>query len=149
MVADKVIVFDIDGTLANAEHRMHWVSSHPKNWKACDAAIPNDTPHDDIVWLLQLLASNNNRIILCTGRSESTRSVTEKWLNDYVGYCDALYMRKDGDYRKDSVVKVELLEKIIYDYGKKPFIWFDDRQQVVDAIREQGIRVLQVAPGDF
>jgi hypothetical protein len=57
-------------------------------------------------------------------------------------------MRSIGDFRKDSIVKVELLQQIIYDYGK-PYLWFDDRQQVVDAIRAEGVRVLQVAPGDF
>jgi hypothetical protein len=43
---------------------------------------------------------------------------------------------------------VELLNDIIGNYGK-PWLWFDDRQQVVDAIRAQGVRVMQVAPGDF
>lgn len=144
----KVFVFDIDGTLANNQHRTYWISSYPKNWKACDAAIPYDTPHQDIIWLLDTLVRPDSRIILCTGRSESTRQVTEEWLKKHSVYWDNLYMRKDGDYRKDSIVKVELLKQITFDYAK-PYIWFDDRQQVVDAIRDQGIRVLQVAPGDF
>lgn len=147
-MVNKVIVFDIDGTLANAEHRMHWVSSKPKNWSACDAAIPQDEPHDDIIWLLHMLDSTDNRIIICTGRSENVRDVTEAWLKEHVYNYDALYMRKSGDFRKDSIVKTELLQQIVRDYGK-PYLWFDDRQQVVDTIRAEGIRVLQVAPGDF
>jgi uncharacterized HAD superfamily protein len=143
----KVVVFDIDGTLANADHRMHWVSSKPKNWKACDAAIPQDTVHTDIAWILDFLPLDT-RVILCTGRSENVRTVTEEWLrNNDIEY-NALYMRLSGDFRKDYIVKVELLQQIINDYGK-PYLWFDDRQQVVDAIRAEGIRVLQVAPGDF
>jgi phosphoglycolate phosphatase-like HAD superfamily hydrolase len=145
-MAEKVIVFDIDGTLANSQHRMHWVSSKPKNWRACDAAIPQDTVFEDIRWLLHSLSSN--RIIICTGRSESTRKVTEQWLADNDISYSALYMRKEGDYRKDSIIKAELLYQIMFDYSK-PYLWFDDRQQVVDAIRAEGIRVLQVAPGDF
>ena len=47
----KVIVFDIDGTLANIEHRRAFVATKPKNWKAFNAGIVNDTPHEDIVWL--------------------------------------------------------------------------------------------------
>ena len=143
----KVVVFDLDGTLANAEHRMHWVSSKPKNWSACDAAIPQDTLHTDIAWILDLLPLDT-RVILCTGRSESVREVTEHWLKDNSIYYNSLYMRSVNDFRKDSIVKVELLQQIIYDYGK-PYLWFDDRQQVVDALRAEGIRVLQVAPGDF
>jgi hypothetical protein len=59
-----------------------------------------------------------------------------------------MYMRRAKDYRPDSVVKVELLERITHDYAR-PWLWIDDRQQVVDAIRAQGVRVLQVAEGDF
>jgi hypothetical protein len=57
-------------------------------------------------------------------------------------------MRAEKDNRKDSIVKVEFLHDITRDWGW-PYLWVDDRQQVVDAIREQGVRVLQVAPGDF
>ena len=142
-----VVVFDLDGTLANSNHRMHWVSSKPKNWPACDAAIHQDTVHDDIAWILDLLPVDT-RVILCTGRSESVREVTEEWLRSNRIYYNSLYMRSVNDYRKDSIVKVELLHQITQDYGK-PYLWFDDRQQVVDALRDEGIRVLQVAPGDF
>jgi len=57
-------------------------------------------------------------------------------------------MRASGDNRKDSIVKVELLHDIQRDWAW-PWLWIDDRDQVVKAIREQGVRVLQVAPGDF
>jgi len=143
----KVVVFDLDGTLANSDHRMHWVSSKPKNWEACDAAIPQDTVHQDITWILSCLPLDT-RVILCTGRSENVRDVTEQWLRANDIQYNALYMRSINDYRQDSIVKVELLQQITYDYGR-PYLWFDDRQQVVDALRAEGIRVLQVAPGDF
>jgi len=41
-----------------------------------------------------------------------------------------------------------LLEQIRDEWGE-PFLWFDDRNRVVDAMREEGIRVLQVQPGNF
>ena len=37
-----LVVFDIDGTLAKIDHRLGFVRSKPKNWKAFDAGIPND-----------------------------------------------------------------------------------------------------------
>ena len=144
----RAIVFDIDGTLANTEHRKHWVASKPKNWAAWNAGMVFDTLHADIVELLNMFAARGDRIILCSGRGEETRGVTEQWLADNEIYYHALYMRAEKDYRKDSIVKVELLEQIRNDYCE-PFVWFDDRQQVVDAIRACGVRVLQVAPGDF
>lgn len=149
MFTGKVIVFDLDGTICNVNHRRHWVASKPKNWAAWNASIPNDTPHDDIVWMLESFHLRaDTRIVLCSGRGEENRTVTEQWLEDHFIHYDALYMRAERDNRKDSIVKVELLARIREDYGN-PFIWFDDRNQVVDAIREQGVRVCQVAPGDF
>lgn len=149
MFTGKVIVFDIDGTLANVDHRRHWVASKPRNWAAWNASMPNDIPHDDIVWMWSAFAHMpNNRIILASGRGEDHRSVTEQWLAKHGIFYDALYMRAAKDNRKDSIVKVEFLQQIRYDYGN-PWLWFDDRQQVVDAIRAEGVRVCQVAPGDF
>jgi phosphoglycolate phosphatase-like HAD superfamily hydrolase len=143
-----VIVFDIDGTLANNDHRSHWIASNPKNWRASDLGIPDDSTYEDIVWLLNTFLRVDCTILLCSGRSEDTRTVTEDWLSKHSIKYTKLYMRSSKDYRKDSIVKVELLYKIIEEFGK-PYLWIDDRQQVVDALRDQGIRVLQVAPGDF
>ena len=144
----KIIVFDIDGTLANIEHRRGFVASKPKNFKAFNAAIPLDTPHEEIVFLAQTFAEQGHTVLLCSGRGEGERDVTVKQMNDFGVDFLKLFMRKAGDYRKDSIVKVELLQQIREQFGE-PFLWFDDRQQVVDAIRAEGIKVCQVAPGDF
>lgn len=144
----KIVVFDIDGTLANVDHRRQFVASRPKNWAAWNAGIPNDTVNEDIKWMLNSFLDADATIILCSGRGEETRAVTEQWLRDNAIYSAALFMRKAKDYRKDSIVKVELLQQIREQWGE-PFLWVDDRTQVVDAIRAEGIRVLQVAPGDF
>lgn len=57
-------------------------------------------------------------------------------------------MRPEGDERKDSIVKQEIYEKYIKDRYNVRFV-LDDRNQVVDMWREVGLKVLQVAPGDF
>lgn len=143
-----IIVFDIDGTLANVDHRRQFVATKPKNWPAWNAGMKNDSVHEDIAFLLDSFAEKDCVIILCSGRGEESRAVTEQWLADNDLPFRQLYMRSEGDYRKDSIVKVELLQQIRKDWGN-PFLWFDDRKQVVDAIRAEGVRVLQVAPGDF
>jgi predicted ATPase len=145
---NKIIVFDIDGTLANIEHRRAFVATKPKNWKAFNAGIVNDTPHEDIVWLAQSFDNGLNKIVLCSGRGEEHRIVTEKQMRDFDVPFNALYMRPAKDHRPDDIIKVELLQQIRSEFGK-PFLWFDDRNRVVDAIRAEGVRVLQVAPGDF
>lgn len=145
----KIIVFDIDGTLADVTHRRQYVATKPKNWAAWNAGMSRDTVHEDIRWMLMKFYRNPGvEIIICSGRGEENREVTETWLNENRIPFTELYMRKEKDYRQDYIVKVELLAQIREDYGN-PFLWIDDRQQVVDAIRAQGVRVLQVAPGDF
>ena len=58
----KVIVFDIDGTLANIEHRRSFVATKPKNWKAFNAGIVNDTPHEDLVELTWMFHSQLHQV---------------------------------------------------------------------------------------
>lgn len=145
---NKIVVFDLDGTLANIEHRRNYVATKPRNWNAFNAAIIHDSPYEDMVTLSRIMHNSGYGIILCSGRSDDTREVTEKQMDNFgVPFLD-LFMRKYQDYRDDGIVKVELLHKIRSKYGE-PFLWFDDRNRVVEAIRAEGVRVLQVAPGDF
>jgi len=145
----SVVVFDIDGTIADNSHRQHHLMGGKKDWKSYNATMSKDGLIEDVAVLLITLAMNNH-IILCTGREEVYREVTQRWLEEqYLArYAKDIFMRPEKDYRSDAIVKVELLNAIKAKYVK-PWLWFDDRQQVVDAIRAQGIRVLQVAPGDF
>jgi len=145
----KTIVFDIDGTLSNASHRQHFVRSKPRNWKAFAAGIPNDPPHEDIIWLLKLIISDmNNNVFIVSARSEDERADTELWLRKHKIPYDTLFMRASKDYRDDSIIKAEILAKLIA-MGRTPYMVFDDRNKVVNMWRDNGIRCLQVAPGDF
>lgn len=144
----RIIVFDIDGTLSNLHHRRHLVEAKPKDWKAFNDGMALDEPHDDVVDLLLLFYMKNYKVVLCTGRDEDYKQVTKDWLMKHDIPFDAIYMRKSKDRRGDDIIKVELLEEIRGDFGE-PWLWFDDRNRVVDAVRAAGVRVMQVAPGDF
>ena len=142
-----LVVFDIDGTLANIDHRLDYVRSKPKNWKAFDAGIPNDKvnlPVAEIFWSLKEVVGND--IIFASGRNERSRQATEDWLqdNNLWDYHSKLYMRKADDFRSDDIVKQEILDQIIADYGKKPDMVFDDRPRVVRMWRDNGIFVFNV-----
>lgn len=145
----RVVVFDIDGTIADNKHRTHYLMGDKKDWKSYNAHMLDDDPIYDVIKLLKEL-SVLHTIILCTGREEVYRQVTWDWLDHHQisNHISGVYMRYTKDYRSDAIVKVELLNDIRNMYGE-PWLWFDDRNQVVDAIRAQGVRVMQVAPGDF
>ena len=137
-----LVVFDIDGTLANIEHRLGYVRSKPKNWAAFDAGIPNDKVNAPVAAVFHQMVDAGHAVILASGRNERSRAATEQWLaeNKLRGY-QKLYMRKADDFRGDDIVKQEILDEIIRDYGKKPDMVFDDRKRVVDMWRRNGIWV--------
>ncbi len=141
----KAIIVDIDGTLANCEHRRAHLDD--KNWPAFYGAMGDDTLN---AWCEQLIGALRCEltVILCSGRPEDYRRVTETWLTFHeIGY-DHLFMRGTGDYRKDSIVKEEILHREILPKWDIVFA-VDDRKQVVEMWRKNGIVCLQCAEGDF
>jgi len=146
----KDCIFDVDGTLANIQHRIHHIKEKPKSWRRFREGIPEDTPHEDIFWLLHTFHSVGCRILIASGRSEYEREATTAWLHKQgiEGKYEKLYMRPKDDYRADYIIKQEILEEMRRD-GYDPVIAIDDRNQVTKMWRDNGIRCLQVAEGDF
>lgn len=134
---EPTIVCDIDGTLA------HMVDRGPYDWNR----VGEDTLDLQIASLLGIL-KGMYQVILLSGRDSVCRPETEQWLaTNNVSY-DELYMRGAGDNRKDSIVKKELLVNYVLPSARIEFI-LDDRNQVVEMWRQMGLKVLQVAEGDF
>lgn len=142
------IICDIDGTLADIEHRRHYVTSKPKNWPAFQSLAHKDVPFEPIAVLVRSLATLAHRIILCSGRGEQERVTTEAWLAKHQITHSKLYMRAEKDYRADDVIKEELLDRMLAD-GFRPQIVFDDRARCVALWRRRGIICAQVAEGNF
>lgn len=148
--SNKLILTDLDGTLADISHRQHFLEIKPRNWTAFLKAEEKmkDLPFNDVIWLINLLYTLGNTVLVATARSEDERPESEKWLKKHGVLYHEMYMRESNDYRDDSIVKKEMLEKIENKYGT-PFMVFDDRDRVVDMWRKNGIRCFQCAPGDF
>ena len=146
------IICDLDGTLADCEHRVHHVRGKPKNWDAFFAGVRNDGVNYPVLLLLDKFTNYGDdwqyNIIFCSGRPERCRADTEWWLREVCDIPDfILLMRKDGDFRADNIVKQEILDKHI-DKSRVLFV-LDDRQQVVDMWRANGLTCFQVAEGNF
>lgn len=141
-------IVDIDGTVANTEQRIHYITNGHKDWAAWHANAHKDEPIKQMVELLDMAVDTDIKIVLCTGRDEKCRQDTIDWFDNNDIPFDALYMRKAGDRRDDDVVKYELLQQIRAD-GYDPILVFDDRDRVVKMWRSQGLRCFQVQEGDF
>lgn len=141
-------ICDIDGTVADLGHRLHYIKTKPKNWKAFEAGISRDRPIERIVNQVKEMQKMGGNLLMCSGRGEQTRKDTEDWLEDNGLHPTKLYMRPEGDYRKDSIIKAELLQEIYKD-GWKPKFVLDDRDQVVEMWRSKKLVCIQVNYGNF
>ncbi|WP_325050350.1 phosphatase domain-containing protein [Hyphobacterium indicum] len=141
----RTIIFDIDGTLANIDHRREVLAKQPINWELFFSRMIDDKPNTEIVELYKLIHGTKLfNSIIATGRPERYRPVTEKWLASNEIEFDHLMMRPDGDYRPDYKIKAEMLAKLLRKGSDIAFV-VDDRKSVVDMWRSNNILCLQCA----
>ena len=153
----RAFIFDIDGVLADASHRVHFIKQDPPDWdsffKDIDKYMPIKAGVDMVYFLYRF-----GKILFVTGRQEKHRKETIDWLAYNLGYGspesqksfinEHLYMRRTGDFRPDYIVKEEIYKSHI-----EPFYEincaFEDRKQCVDMWRKLGITCWQNVDGNY
>ena len=145
-MTEEIVIFDIDGTLADVSERIHHVKKKPKNWNAFFQGIAQDKALHSMVRLCNILYASGIRILLCSGRNEEYRPQTVQWLAQQGVNSHELILRRDCDMRSDMVVKREMLVGI--ERSKILFV-VEDRGRVVEMWRSEGLVCLQRAPGEF
>ncbi|GAA2612708.1 phosphatase domain-containing protein [Paractinoplanes durhamensis] len=135
----EAVLVDIDGTVALMAGRS------PFEW----SRVGEDAPNPAVISAVRAMHAAGYAIVFCSGRDAVCRAETEAWLDLYVGVpYAALFMRPEGDSRKDAIVKREIFDTEVRDTWRIAGV-FDDRQQVVRMWRALGLTVFQVAEGDF
>lgn len=155
----NAIICDIDGTIADVRHRLHYIQNpdgtkkSKPDWAAFHAACVDDPPFKDVITVVDTLRTGSCgcgygsvKLHFVSGRNDVVREQTVRWLEKHCGFYDyeSLSMRKANDHRPDPEVKLEM----VLDLGLTPndvLCIFDDRQCVVDMWRTNGYRCLQVA----
>lgn len=146
----NLIIFDLDGTLALDEHRVHHLRAEPKRWDNYFAECGSDAPNEPIILVYEsLFGTPMTRIEVWTGRVERTREETLAWF-DRLGMSrpDNLRMRPDVDRTNDDEMK-RTWKRTVEGLGDRAILAFEDRQRVVDMWRAEGVVCAQVAKGDF
>jgi hypothetical protein len=160
-------IFDIDGTIADHTHRLHFIHAARdggKDWDSFHDRCHLDPPIAATCKLaLAILTSGVlARVLFVTGRMEYQRPKTQAWLRQHVGWSWAdqayldlaalergegygawLLMRPDGDHREDTIVKEEILDRVLAT-GVTPIMAFEDRPRVCDMWRRRGLVVAKI-----
>ena len=106
----NIILCDIDGTIANNDHRQHFLEGK-KDWDGFFSELVNDLPIQIIIDKVIQEQANGKEIVFLTGRPERYRYSTTLWLKEYFNFEFKLLMRKDGDRRNKLEIKKEIFEK--------------------------------------
>lgn len=134
----KAIICDLDGTLAILKR-------NPFDASTCE----NDELNKPVYDVVKSYHEKGHQVILVSGRMDTYKPQTLKWLDKHQIPYDKLIMRREKDMRKDAVIKREIYEDQIKPKFYVEFV-LDDRNQVVDMWRNDlGLACLQVNYGDF
>jgi hypothetical protein len=157
--AKPLFIFDLDGTLAEIDHRRAQLDTDlslagaggnlEPAWRRFYAACVDDTIIEPVARIYRTLAKAGNDVWIWTGRSDEVIRDTRDWLLTAGMFPDQLRMRKAGDHRADDVLKAEWLGSLAALDTQRLVCVFEDRRRVVDMWRGAGVQCLQVAPGAF
>lgn len=154
MTKPLAVIVDIDGTIADASHRLHLIKGETKDWDAFYDAMVNDTPIEGAVGTildeLDKVVEDDTvplHIMFVTGRRDTHRKETEEWLQTYCALADpgyySLLMRADGDHRDDTVVKEELYDTHIAP-NVEVVMAFEDRPRIIEMWERRGIKTVKM-----
>lgn len=144
------VLCDIDGTLADIKHRLHFVQQEKKDWKGFFSHMMSDTPRVEVVDMLLNYEQEGYEIVFVSARPDDYRAFTEDWIENkaFNGYRihKTLLMRRAGDKRPDTEVKQGIYD--MYFKGKYPILTvIDDRPVVIEMWRANGLQVIDVGDG--
>lgn len=168
-----LVLFDLDGTLADIDHRLHFVrkvcadcggdgtnnqncsagGTHDrKDWKSFFEGIPYDRPRKEIFEEVIQHVKNGYNVMFVSARPEDYRRESEEWIRIELAKISGmnptqilLFMRRSGDTRPDTEVKKSLYDTYFAKYRVVKV--FDDRPSVIRMWRELGLEVVDVGQG--
>lgn len=151
MSKPRAIIIDRDGTTASVAY-VRPDDKSASSWASFNAALPFDAAVPVVVEGLQFLRLifPDLVFIMTSGRAEGDhpgdrrrRFLVRDWVVKVNLPIDHLFMREGGDQRRDSIVKLEILDRDISPFFDVIFA-IDDRDQVIEAWESRGIPVIAV-----
>ncbi len=143
----EVVIFDIDGVLADASARQHFLKGVRPDWDAFFERCHEDPLIEEAARLLQVI-DRRYPIVLLTGRPVSVMELTIGWLNRYQLRWDLLIMRDYGDYAAARHFKARETARI-RQAGLSPVLAFEDDVRNVEMFQAEGIPCVYMHSGYY
>jgi len=148
----SVIICDLDGTLAEVEHRKHFINQEEKDWKSFHEHCVHDEPYKQVVDTVQALCQIHDlEVYIYTGRTIDTLEVTKNWLENVGIFYSKIRMRTNEKFWiKDDQLKENWLNED-FPGNEKDYVYLvlEDRKSVVDMWRRNGLKCFEVNEGNF
>ena len=145
-MAIGVISFDIDGVLVDASKRLNLcLNGDDVDWSCfldCRKLVL-DLPKQRNIELVSTISRRGYDVVVITGRPEHMRKCTELQLRSYGVVYKALYMRLEGDTRRDHLYKVDAIIALRR-RGIEVLAHFDDNEDTVKALKAAGIDAILI-----
>lgn len=133
----RVVIFDLDGVLCNADARQHFIQSGRKDWKSFFEACSEDEPIEESTRLLRMLADDVT-VVLLTGRPLEVQEHTVAWLTSREIPWDLLIMRSRGVYADSTMFKQQSV-RTLKSMGFDIQVAFEDDPQNHAMFQAEGV----------
>ena len=140
----RIVICDIDGTIADCKHRLHYIYKNPEesDYERFYSQVQNDKPIESVISEVKGMINDETAIIFVSSRPEKYRKQTVEWLNEHFGPLgEALLLRKAGDFRDANIVKEEIYEEHLKDLNIIKV--FEDRLNIIEMWRRKGLDVVE------
>ena len=142
----KIVLCDIDGTIANNDHRQHFLEGK-KDWEGFFSELINDEPIFPIINKVIEQYNAGKEIVFLTGRPERYRNVTTEWLKRYFDFEIKLLMRKNKDHKNKLIIKREIFE--LNFNVKDIFLIFENDKELIAMWEDIGANIFDVNELDY
>ncbi|MEO9224654.1 MAG: hypothetical protein ABI276_06670 [Acidimicrobiales bacterium] len=145
--AGQAVVFDLDGVLADAAGRQHYLDRPFQDWEGFFEACGEDPVIDETARILEVLDSSLH-VVLLTARPSRVQPQTLDWLRRFDLRWDLLVMRDFGDYNSSRMFKHRTVGEL-REYGFDLRLAFEDDRRNVDMFRAAGVPCVYIHSGYY
>ena len=146
-ISSEAVIFDIDGVLADASARQHFVRGSQPDWEGFFNACNDDPLIDEVAELLKVIDGKFS-VVLLTGRPLSVQEKTRNWIEHHGIRWDLLIMRNSGDYaaarnfKRGEIVKLR-------SQGMTLRLGFEDDARNVEMFTEEKVPCVYLHSGYY